>query len=60
MDAPLFPALFSLNMLLGTENGQSYSEEQFIKMLSDAGVQDIRRHPFRGPTESGLLIGQIR
>ena len=27
MDGPLFPALFSLNMLLGTSSGQSYSEK---------------------------------
>jgi hypothetical protein len=57
MDAPLFPALFSLNMLLGTEHGQSYSEKQLIEMLSEAGVTQIWRHPFRGPTESGILIG---
>src|SRR4030042_1909507 len=54
MDAPLFPALFSLNMLLGTESGQSYSEKQLLNILTDAGVRDIRRHPFRGPTESGI------
>ncbi|MEW5910049.1 MAG: methyltransferase [Thermodesulfobacteriota bacterium] len=59
MDAPLFPALFSLNMLLGTESGQSYSEKQLTQMLSEAGVVHIQRHPFRGPTESGILIGYI-
>ena len=34
MDGPLFPALFSLNMLLGTPYGQSYSEKQLMDMLS--------------------------
>ncbi|MBW2042309.1 MAG: methyltransferase domain-containing protein [Deltaproteobacteria bacterium] len=57
MDGPLFPALFSLNMLLGTPKGQSYSQRQIIDILQGAGVEDIRRHPFRGPTESGILMG---
>jgi hypothetical protein len=59
MDGPLFPALFSLNMLLGTEEGQSYSEEQISKMLSKVGVKDIRRLSFRGPNESGIIVGVV-
>lgn len=57
MDSPLFPALFSLNMLLGTESGQSYSEQQLTDMLLDAGVKNIRRIPIESPNDSGLLIG---
>ena len=57
MDGPLFPALFSLNMLLGTESGQSYSERQLTDMLTDAGVKDIRRIPIESPNDSGLLVG---
>lgn len=56
-DAPLFPALFSLNMLLGTEKGQSYAEGQIREMLSRAGLHEIRRLPFRGPNESGIIEG---
>ncbi len=59
LDAPLFPALFSLNMLLRTPKGQSYSERQITHMLLEAGVRNIRRHPFRGPTESGILTGIV-
>lgn len=59
VDAPLFPALFSLNMLVNTENGQSYSEEEVRGMLSRAGAKDIRRMPFRGPTDSGILSGVV-
>lgn len=59
MDAPLFPALFSLNMLVNTENGKSYSEVEVKGMMSGAGVQDIRRLPFRGPTDSGILSGSV-
>jgi DNA-binding transcriptional ArsR family regulator len=57
MDAPLFPALFSLNMLVGTEEGQAYSENQIKEMLAGAGFRDLRRLPFRGPTASGIIRG---
>ncbi len=59
MDGPLFPALFSLNMLLGTDGGQAYSEKQIRTMMADAGVADIERHPFVGPNDSGVLIGRV-
>jgi SAM-dependent methyltransferase len=54
---PLFPALFSLNMLTGTDGGQSYSEPELREMLTRAGVGSITRTPFVGPTQSGLLTG---
>jgi ubiquinone/menaquinone biosynthesis C-methylase UbiE len=59
MDGPLFPALFSLNMLLGTTSGQSYSEDQIADMLSRAGVKDIRRIPFESPNDSGIMLGLV-
>ncbi len=59
MDGPLFPALFSLNMLLGTSDGQSYSEKQITNMLAKAGVKEIRRLSFQGPTDSGIIIGTV-
>jgi len=59
MDGPLFPALFSLNMLLGTSGGQSYSEKQLTAMLSDAGVGDIQRIYFDSPNDSGILTGIV-
>lgn len=57
-DTPLFPALFSLNMLLGTDGGQAYSEGELTEMMTEAGLRDIRRLPFRGPTDSGILQGR--
>ena len=57
MDGPLFPALFSLNMLIGTDSGRSYSEEQLRHMLQEAGVRDIERIPYQGPTQSGIIKG---
>ncbi len=59
MDGPLFPALFSLNMLLGTDAGQSYSEEQIMRMLESAGLKKIERHPFQGPSASGIITGIV-
>jgi hypothetical protein len=56
-DRPLFPALFSLNMLLGTDSGKAYSEGEIRKMLEGAGITDIQRHPFHGPTDSGVIFG---
>jgi hypothetical protein len=59
MDGPLFPALFSLNMLLGTPAGQSYSEKQITDMLAKAGVKEIQRLPFQGPNDSGVIAGVV-
>ncbi len=57
-DGPLFPTLFSMNMLLGTPEGRSYTEKEFIDMMKQAGLSDIQRSPYRGPTESGILSGK--
>ncbi|MCP4683514.1 MAG: methyltransferase domain-containing protein [Desulfobacterales bacterium] len=59
MDSPLLPAIFSLNMLINTEQGQSYSEDQLKEMLAGAGLRDIKRLPFKGPSESGIVCGML-
>ena len=59
MNAPLFPALFSLNMLCGTSGGQSYSEQQLMDLLEEVGVGEIQRVPFRGPNDSGIIAGVV-
>jgi SAM-dependent methyltransferase len=59
LDGPLFPALFSLNMLLGTPDGQAYSEKQIVEMLAGAGLRDLKRLPFQGPNDSGLVVGTV-
>ena len=58
-DAPLFPALFSLNMLIGTPEGQSYSEGEIVEMLTNAGARDIRRIPLQLPNGAGVIAGVI-
>ncbi|MCX5857679.1 MAG: methyltransferase, partial [Deltaproteobacteria bacterium] len=59
MDGPLHPALFALNMLLGTPAGQAYSEEQLKEMLAKAKARDIRRIPLQTSNDSGLIIGYV-
>jgi len=53
--APRAAALFSLNMLVGTEAGSSYSEPEYASWLREAGFADVRRVRLPGP--SGLMIG---
>jgi len=57
MDGPLFPALFSLNMLLGTNGGQAYSEQQIKDMLAEAGVKKSKRIIIESPNDSGIISG---
>jgi SAM-dependent methyltransferase len=59
MDGPLQPALFSLNMLLGTENGRSYSEGDIMEMLERAGAKTVKRISPQFPIESGIIAGVI-
>jgi len=52
--APRAAALFSLNMLVGTRAGSSYSEPEYASWLREAGFSDVRRVRLPGP--SGLMI----
>jgi hypothetical protein len=56
LDGPLFPALFSLNMLINN-NGRSYSEAEIREMMSEIGLADITRLPFQGANDSAILAG---
>jgi len=54
-DGPEFPALFSLNMLVGTDQGRSYSDREIITMLQQAGLVEITHHSFRAPNDSSII-----
>ncbi len=54
---PLFPALFSLNMLLGTDSGEAYSGSELAGMLTSAGALEIRRLPVELPNGAGIIRG---
>lgn len=55
---PVFPALFALNMLLGTESGAAYSEGQLSEMLSMAGLDRIERLALPAQSRSGILLAR--
>lgn len=59
-DAPLFPALFSLNMLVGTPQGRSYSRGELVAMMQAAGLVDIRQLEVDLPNGAGILAGYKR
>lgn len=52
---PVYPALFSLNMLLGTERGQSYSEAEISAMCQAAGLVNIERIALPEQQKSGVI-----
>jgi cyclopropane fatty-acyl-phospholipid synthase-like methyltransferase len=59
MDSPLYPALFSLNMLLGTPDGKSYSLGELFAMLAAAGVVELRRLSIELPNGAGIIAGNV-
>jgi len=56
-NSPLFPALFSLNMLIGTDAGQSYSETELSVMMREAGLSDVHRLKLELPNGAGVMTG---
>ncbi len=57
-DGPLFPALFSLNMLVRTSRGRSYTEGEARLMLEKAGLKNISRLDLNVPNDSGVIVGE--
>lgn len=53
--APRPAALFSLNMLVATEGGASYSEPEYEHWLREAGCGEIQHIRLPGPI--GLMVG---
>lgn len=47
--SPKQAALFALNMLVGTRDGSTYSENEYAAWLREAGFQNITRHRLPGP-----------
>jgi hypothetical protein len=56
--APLFPALFSLNMLLGTPQGKAYSEPELNELLQEAGLVEVKRLAAVLPNGAGIMAGR--
>ena len=53
---PLFGTLFSLNMLMGTQGGSSYSAVEMKEWLKKAGFKNLKRIDLG--MDSGLIIGK--
>jgi len=56
---PVFPALFSLNMLINTTSGQSYSQGELTDMMTKAGVKEIKRVAVELPSGAGIMMGVV-
>ncbi len=52
---PKHAALFALNMLVGTREGSSYSEEEYSAWLREAGFRNVQRVRLPGPAH--LMVG---
>ena len=49
---PLFPALFTLNMLISSEKGNSYTEREIKDWLKDTGFKHLETIKLTGPITS--------
>ncbi len=52
---PQQAALFSLNMLVSTEGGASYSEPEYSRWMKAAGFTEVHRMNLPGPSD--LMVG---
>ncbi len=56
--APRAGAMFAVNMLAGTPEGGTYTEDEYRAWLAEAGFAEIRRIPLQGPND--LMVGTRR
>ena len=54
---PAQSALFSLNMLVQTPGGQSYTQSEIAAMMTAAGLRDIKRLEAQLPPGCGVMVG---
>ena len=55
---PQQAALFSLNMLVNTDAGASYSEVEYTRWMKAAGFNEVSRVNLPGP--SSLIVGVVK
>lgn len=58
-NGPLFPALFSLNMLLGTQAGRSYSKRQLFELLQESGFKGTQVVDLGLPEGSSVISARV-
>jgi SAM-dependent methyltransferase len=57
LSGPAHPALFGLNMLVGTRGGQCYTWRQLKELLSAAGAVEVGTVPAELPSGCGIVYG---
>jgi SAM-dependent methyltransferase len=55
---PLHAALFSVNMLVGTDAGASYSEVEYTSWMKAAELTEVSRIKLPGPSD--LIVGRLK
>ena len=55
---PQHAALFSVNMLVGTDAGASYSEVEYASWMKAAGFTEVNRIKLPGPSD--LIVGRVK
>jgi (2Fe-2S) ferredoxin/SAM-dependent methyltransferase len=55
---PLHAALFSVNMLVGTDAGASYSEVEYTSWMKAAELTEVGRIKLPGPSD--LIVGRLK
>ena len=55
---PQQAALFSLNMLVGTDAGASHSEPEYTAWMKGAGIAEVHRVKLPGPGD--LIVGRAK
>ncbi len=55
---PQHAALFSLNMLVSTDAGASYSESEYTRWMKAAGFTEVRQIDLPGPSD--LIVGLVK
>ena len=55
---PQHAALFSVNMLVGTDAGATYSEAEYAGWMKAAGFSEVHRIKLSGPSD--LIVGQVK
>jgi (2Fe-2S) ferredoxin/predicted O-methyltransferase YrrM len=55
---PQHAALFSVNMLVGTDAGSTYSETEYSGWMKAAGLTEVHRIKLSGPSD--LIVGLVK
>jgi hypothetical protein len=55
--SPVGAVLFSLNMLVNTGEGQSYSGKEIMDLMRSVGFKDTKVMPLPAGARSSLVIG---